>query len=41
MNRLIRLTAEIPIFKPSDRIGLPYVQVDPKKIIGVVEVNTT
>lgn len=30
---------EIPIFKPSDRIGLPYVQVDPKKIIGVVEVN--
>ena len=31
---------EIPIFKPSDRIGLPYVQVDPKKIIGVVEVNT-
>ena len=31
---------EIPLFKPSDRIGLPYVQVDPKKIIGVVEVNT-
>lgn len=31
---------EIPIFKPNDRIGLPYVQVDPKKIIGVVEVNT-
>ena len=31
---------EIPIYKPSDRIGLPYVQVDPKKIIGVVEVNT-
>jgi succinate CoA transferase len=30
---------EIPIFKPSDRIGIPYVQVDPKKIIGVVEVN--
>ncbi len=30
---------EIPIFKPSDRIGLPYVQVDPKKIIGIVEVN--
>lgn len=22
---------EIPIYKPSDRIGLPYVQVDPKK----------
>ncbi len=31
---------EIPIYKPSDRIGLPYLQVDPKKIIGVVEVNT-
>ena len=30
---------EIPIYKPSDRIGLPYIQVDPKKIIGVVETN--
>ncbi len=30
---------EIPIYKPSDRIGRPYVQVDPKKIVGVVEVN--
>ena len=30
---------EIPIFKPSDRKGVPYVQVDPKKIIGIVEVN--
>ena len=30
---------EIPIYKPSDRIGLPYVQVDPKKIVGVVETN--
>ena len=30
---------EIPIYKPSDRIGQPYVQVDPKKIIGVVETN--
>lgn len=30
---------EIPIYKPSDRIGLPYVQVDPAKIIGVVETN--
>ena len=30
---------EIPIYKPSDRIGLPYVQIDPKKIIGVVETN--
>ena len=31
--------AAIPICKPDDRIGLPYVQVDPKKIVGVVETN--
>ena len=30
---------EIPVYKPSDRIGLPYVKVDPKKIVGVVETN--
>ena len=30
---------EIPIYKPSDRIGTPYLQIDPKKIIGIVEVN--
>lgn len=30
---------EIPVFKPSDRCGLPYVQVDPKKIIAVVHTN--
>jgi len=30
---------EIPIYKPNDRIGKPYVQVDPKKIIGIVETN--
>lgn len=30
---------DIPIFKADDRIGLPYVQVDPKKVVGVVEVN--
>ncbi len=30
---------EIPVYKPSDRIGLPYVQVDPKKIVGVVETD--
>ena len=29
----------IMILKPSDRIGKPYVQVDPKKIVGVVETN--
>lgn len=30
---------EIPIYKPSDRIGTPYVKVDPSKIIGIVETN--
>ena len=30
---------EIPVYKPSDRIGQPYVKVDPKKIVGVVETN--
>lgn len=30
---------EIPIYTPSDRIGLPYVKVDPAKIVGVVETN--
>ena len=30
---------DIPIYKPSDRIGLPYVQIDPKKVVGIVEVN--
>ncbi len=33
------LRKEIPIYKPSDRIGLPYIQVDPNKILGVVETN--
>jgi succinate CoA transferase len=27
---------EIPIYTPSDRIGVPYVKVDPAKIVGVV-----
>ena len=30
---------EIPVYKPSDRIGQPYVKVDPKKIVGLVETN--
>ena len=30
---------EIPIYKPSDRIGTTYLKVDPKKIAGVVETN--
>ncbi len=29
----------IPILKPSDRIGVPYVQIDPAKIVGIVEVD--
>ncbi len=28
---------EIPVYKPSDRIGQPFVKVDPKKIVGIVE----
>jgi len=30
---------EIPIYRVSDRIGVPYIQVNPKKIIGIVETN--
>jgi len=30
---------EIPIYKPSDRIGSPILKVDPKKIICIVETN--
>jgi succinate CoA transferase len=30
---------EIPIYTPSDRIGLPYIQLDPKKVAGIVETN--
>ncbi len=30
---------EIPIYKPSDRIGETFVQVDPAKIAGIVETN--
>lgn len=29
----------IEVNKPSDRIGTPYIQVDPSKIVGVVETN--
>lgn len=28
---------EIPVYKPSDRIGNPILKVDPKKIVGVIE----
>ncbi len=30
---------EIPVYKPSDKIGTPYLQVDPKKIVGIVETD--
>ena len=30
---------ELAIYAPSDRIGQTFVQVDPKKIIGIVETN--
>jgi succinate CoA transferase len=30
---------EIPIYKPSDRIGTAFVKIDPKKIVGYVETN--
>ncbi len=29
----------IPIVHPNDRIGTPYVQLDPAKVVGVVECN--
>ncbi|MDR1682640.1 MAG: acetyl-CoA hydrolase/transferase family protein [Candidatus Symbiothrix sp.] len=30
---------EIPVYSPSNRIGTPYIQVDPAKIVGIVETN--
>jgi len=30
---------EIPVYKPSDRIGTTTVKVDPKKIVGIVKTN--
>lgn len=32
---------EIPIYKPSDRIGVPTLKVDPAKIVGIVETNVS
>ena len=34
-----RLRQPIPIVKVSDRIGTPYLEIDAKKIVGVVECN--
>lgn len=31
--------SEVPIFKPSDRIGSPVLKIDPDKIVGVVMSN--
>lgn len=31
--------SDIPVFQPSDRIGQPVIQVDPAKIVGVVETD--
>ncbi len=31
---------EIPIYKPSDRIGTPLLKVDPHKIVGIVKTNS-
>jgi len=33
------LKGNIPIYSPGDRIGKDYVQVDPKKIVAIVEVK--
>lgn len=30
---------DMPVYKPSDRVGKPYVQVDPAKIVGVVRTS--
>ncbi|MDR2057623.1 MAG: succinate CoA transferase [Dysgonamonadaceae bacterium] len=30
---------EIPLYSPKERIGVPYIQVDPAKIVGIVETN--
>ena len=30
---------EVPVYSPSDRIGVPYIQVDPVKIVAIVDTN--
>jgi succinate CoA transferase len=30
---------EIPIYSVNDRIGVPYIQIDPEKIIGIIDTN--
>lgn len=31
--------SEIPIFKPSDRIGVPTLKIDPRKVVGIVRTD--
>ena len=33
------LRSDIPVFSPCDRIGQPTIQVDPARILGIVETN--
>lgn len=35
----VPMRREIPIYNPNDRIGVPYVKVDPSKIVGIVETD--
>ena len=30
---------DMPVYSPSDRVGQPFIQVDPKKIVGVVHTS--
>ena len=30
---------EIPVYKPNDRIGVPYIQIDSQKVAGIVETD--
>lgn len=33
------MRSDIPLFTPSDRVGQPVIQVDPSRILGVVDTN--
>lgn len=33
--------APLPVFHPGDRIGTPYIKVDPSKIVAIVKTNLT
>lgn len=34
------LRRELPIYSPSDRIGKPFIKVDPDKIVAIIETST-